>query len=66
LDKSEFEIVHIHDTAQNLVEMIINKYGDKLEPIRKVSSEVKKKLRLPGHLESIKGKLADIEQILRA
>lgn len=63
---NDFEIVHIYDSARNLIEMLINKNGDKLEPVRNVSSEVKKKLRLPNHLETIKGKLADIEQILRA
>jgi len=47
---------------KNLIEMSLEKHGDKLEPVRKV---FKKEMRLPNHLETIKGKLADIEQILR-
>jgi hypothetical protein len=61
-----FEIIKIHDAAEHLVEMIIDKHGDKLQPMRTVAAEVKKKLRLPDHLEIVKGKLADIEQILKA
>jgi hypothetical protein len=63
---NNFEIIYIYDSARNPIEMLIEKHGDKLEPVRKVSSQVKKKLRLPNHLETIKGKLADIEQILTA
>ncbi len=63
---NNFEIIHIYDSVGNPIEMLIEKHGNKLEPVRKVFPEVKKKLRLPNHLETIKGKLADIEQILRA
>ena len=63
---NNFEIVHIYDAAQKLVEMIIDKHGDKLRPIRKIASEDKKKLKLPDHLEVVKGKLSNIEQILKA
>jgi hypothetical protein len=61
-----FEIIQMHDDAEHLVEMIIDKHGDKLQPLRTVAAEVKKKLRLPDHLEIVKGKLADIEQLLKA
>ncbi len=63
---NDFEVIHIYDKARNLVEMLIEKHGDKLNPIRIVPAEIKKKLRLPQHLEMVKGRLADFEQIFKA
>lgn len=60
----DFEFIYIYDSAGNLVDLLIKNYGDKLTPIRDISSDTKKKLAFPEHLEVRKGRLTDLEQIL--
>lgn len=60
----DFEIVHIYDYAGKLVDMFIDRHGNNLMPNRKISSKVKKRLRQFKHLETVEGKLSNLETIL--
>jgi len=47
-----------------LVETFIEKHGKKLRPKRKISAELRSKMKVPNHLQVIEGKLDDLEELL--
>jgi len=63
---TDFELVEIHDGAGKLVSMVIDKHGEKLTPLRRVSAEGQLQLYRPAHLATVPGRLVDIEDILAA
>lgn len=61
---TDFELVHIYDSAQNLVEMVVIKRGARLKPARTIAAEQKARLNLPEHLETCAGNLDKLENLL--
>jgi len=61
---TDFSLVGIFDHDGHCVEELIYKRGHKLKPSRIVPAQVKSSLELPGHLDTIQGKLAELEEIL--
>jgi hypothetical protein len=63
---TDFSLVHLHDPRGKLVEMLIAKHGAKAAPVRTIPAATKSKLTLPDHLETIEGRLDDLENLLAA
>ncbi len=63
---ADFEIIRIYGRDAETAEMQIAKHGEKLRPVRRISARVKRTLSLPGHLKTVRGRLAELESILRA
>ena len=61
---SDFSLVHILTGEGHLLERFITKHGRKLKPLRTLSAKAKSRLRVPGHLETIQGRLEDLEHLL--
>ncbi len=61
---SDFSLVEITDSRGALVEMVIDTAGKKLQPIRTIAAELHSKLRSPEHLQSLQGRLEDIDRLL--
>ncbi len=61
---SDFCLNQILDNDGKVVEELISKRGRKLEPLRTISAGVRLKLRVPDHLEVIRGRLENLEAIL--
>lgn len=61
---TDFEIVRIFDSRGNLAEQLIHKLGIRLKALRQVPAPIKVSLRMPEHLERVRGRLQDLEQIL--
>ncbi len=61
---SDFSMIEILDESGETVHIRMAKRGLKLEPVRTIPAEVKAKLRQPGDLEVISGRLADLERLL--
>jgi len=61
---SNFSLIRIYGENEVLVETFIEKHGKKLRPKRKISAELKSKLKIPDHLQVIEGKLDDLEKLL--
>ncbi len=61
---TDFSLVSIYGDDNILVEAFIEKQGNKLQPLRNISSEQKSKMMIPSHLETIEGDLNRIEQLL--
>jgi hypothetical protein len=61
---SDFSIINILDEGGEVAHIVMAKHGRKLEPVRKIPADVKLKLRQPGDLEVISGRLADLERLL--
>ena len=62
---TDFSIIHILSRDGELVELLVVEHGEKLRPLRIVSSEAKKQLQVPEDLELICGRLDDLEEILK-
>ena len=62
---TDFSIIDILSRNGKLVESLVVEHGEKLRPLRTVSSETKEQLQVPEHLELICGRLDDLEVILR-
>jgi len=43
---------------------VISKQGRKLEPIRTIPATIKSRLRIPNHMQSIPGRIEDLETLL--
>jgi hypothetical protein len=63
---TDFEVIRIYGRDDEMAEMLIEKHGEKLRPVRRISARVKRTLSLPGHLKTVRGRLAELERILRA
>jgi hypothetical protein len=63
---TDFSIVSVYGRNGDLVQLLIEKRGKKLQPIRTVSAELKAHLQIPEHLEMVSGKLDDVERILKS
>jgi hypothetical protein len=61
---TDFSLVSIYGDDNILVEAFIEKQGNKLQPLRTVSSEQKSRMMIPSHLETIEGDLNRVEQLL--
>lgn len=61
---TDFSLVHLHDSRGKLVEWLIAKHGAKAVPVRKIPAAIKSKLAVPDHLETIEGRLDDLESLL--
>jgi hypothetical protein len=61
---NDFSLIFIYDEKGGLVELLIDKRGEKLKPIRKISAKRKRELRFFNDLEVIEGKLEDLEKLL--
>jgi hypothetical protein len=61
---SDFSMVWIRDERGELLDFYIEKHGVKLKPIRTISAQRKRELRVLGRLETIQGKLSDLERLL--
>lgn len=61
---TDFSLVSINGDHEVLVESFVEKHGNKLKPVRMISSEQKSKLRIPSHLQTIQGDLSRIEYLL--
>jgi hypothetical protein len=57
----DFSLVYVLDEQERVVEMLIDKRGDKASPVRTVPASVKRTLRVPDHLEVIAGGLDGLE-----
>jgi hypothetical protein len=63
---TDFSLVHLHDSRGKLVEMLIAKHGAKAAPVRTIPAAIKNKLVVPDHLETVEGRLEDLERLLAA
>jgi hypothetical protein len=63
---TDFSLVELRDARGKLIEMLIAKHGAKAVPVRKIPAATKSKLAVPDHLETIEGRLADLETLLAA
>jgi hypothetical protein len=61
---SDFSLIHIYDEKEGVVEAFIEKHGKKLRAKRKISGELRSKMKVPDHLQVIAGKLDDLEELL--
>jgi hypothetical protein len=61
---ADFSLVSIYGDDNIMVEAFIEKQGNRLQPLRCVSSEQKSRMMIPSHLETIEGDLSHIEQLL--
>lgn len=61
---TDFSLVHLHDSHGKLIEMLIAKHGAKAVPVRTIPAATKSKLAVPDHLETIEGRLDDLESLL--
>jgi hypothetical protein len=61
---TDFSVVNIYADDGKLVESLIEKNGDKLKALRKISSRAKSGMTIPGNLETVDGDLSQIEQVL--
>ncbi len=64
IQNGDFCLNQILDNDGKVVEELISKRGRKLEPLRTISTGVRLKLRVPDHLEVIRGRLENLEAIL--
>ncbi len=62
---NDFELIYIYGRDGKLAKMLIEKHGEKLKPVCRLSALTKKDLNLPDHLGMVNGRLEDLEQILR-
>jgi hypothetical protein len=62
---TDFSIVSVYGRNGDFVQLLIEKRGEKLQPIRTISADVKAHLHIPEHLEIVAGKLDDLESILK-
>jgi hypothetical protein len=62
---SDFTIINILGSKWELVDLQIEKRGEKLRPMRKITVEARKTLRYPEHLEVVSGSLDKLEEILK-
>jgi hypothetical protein len=61
---TDFSLVSIYGEHEVLVESFVEKHGNKLKPVRMISSEQKSKMKIPSHLQTIQGDLSHIEHLL--
>lgn len=61
---SDFSLVHIQDEAGEVAEVLQDKHGEKLKPVRVIGADTRKALREPIHLEVVQGNLASVEACL--
>ncbi len=61
---TDFSLVSIYGDHEVLVESFIEKHGNKLKPVRRISSSQKSKMKIPSHLQTIQGDLSRVEQLL--
>ncbi len=62
---TDFEIVEIPDSQGQPLEGWIEKKGQRLTPLKNISSNVKKTLNVPRHLHVIDGELDKLETLLQ-
>ncbi|MEI6516727.1 MAG: hypothetical protein WCO77_12190 [bacterium] len=62
---TDFSIISIRTQDGKLADLTIEKHGEKLRPLRKISAVARTPLRCPQHLELVPGKLDNIEAILK-
>ena len=63
---SDFSLLYVHAPNGNLVDLHITTHGKPLAPIRTISAEAKRQLRIPDHLKRVEGSLGEIERVLAA
>lgn len=62
---TDFSAVSITDSnGEAVIDWLIHTHGEKLEPIRFVSSRQLSRIRYPDHKEVIQARLDDLEQLL--
>lgn len=61
---NDFSLIHIYREDGALLEGFIEKRGTKLNPSRKIPSEMKEKMEVPDHLKVIDGTLDQLESLL--
>ena len=61
---SDFSLIDIYGEDGVVVEEFIEKHGAKLRASRTISSQAKRRMNIPNHLQVISGDLDNIEQLL--
>jgi hypothetical protein len=61
---TDFSLVSIYGEHEVLVESFVEKHGNKLKPVRMISSEQKSRMKIPSHLQTMQGDLSHIEHLL--
>jgi hypothetical protein len=61
---SDFSLVTILDSRGGVVESAIAKHGRRIHPSRTIAAAVWTNLRMPEHLEIVRGRLEDLEGLL--
>jgi hypothetical protein len=61
---TDFSLTNIYDRDGVCIEELIHKRGHKLEPSRTIPASFKSDLFIPGHLQTIEGRLAELEGLL--
>jgi hypothetical protein len=61
---TDFSLANIYDNKGVCIEELIHKRGHKLEPSRTVPASLKSDLSVPEHLQTIEGRLAELEGLL--
>lgn len=61
----DFSFVHVLDEQDRVVDVLIDKRGDKARPVRTVPATVKRTLQIPDDFEVRAGNLDSVEAILR-
>jgi len=61
---TDFSLVSIHDAEGKSVKELIYQRGHKLVPLRTIPAKFKSEMLIPDHLETIEGKLSELEGLL--
>lgn len=61
---SDFTLVDLLTQKQRPAAGLIEKHGQKLEPVRRIPAEMTARLKLPDELSVIPGELSQVEQVL--
>jgi hypothetical protein len=60
----DFSLVYILDESGNAVDMVIHKRGPEAVAARIIPAKTKLRLEIPEHLESLPGRLDELETLL--
>ncbi len=60
---SDFSLVQVMDSDEKIFEEVISKQGTKLKPVRSLPATIKSRLKSPDHMQSITGRIENLETL---
>jgi hypothetical protein len=61
---SDFCLIQVMDSEENILEEVISKQGRKLRPVRNIPAAIRSKLKIPAHMQRISGRIENLEILL--